>query len=60
MTLFGQAALDKAVAERKALRGKIVALSKQREQYLAEQRRKSSGKGGFDAAVSNALARQLK
>ena len=56
-----QAALDKAVAERKALRGQIVALSKQREQYLAEQRRKSSGgAGGFDAAVSNALARQIK
>jgi hypothetical protein len=56
-----QAALDKAVAERKALREQIVAVSKQREQYLAEQRRKSSGgKGGFDAAVSNALARQIK
>jgi hypothetical protein len=56
-----QAALDKAVAERKALRGQIVALSKQREQYLTEQRRKSSGgKSGFDAAVSNALARQIK
>jgi hypothetical protein len=43
------------------LREQIVAVSKQREQYLAEQRRKSSGgKGGFDAAVSNALARQIK
>jgi Mg-chelatase subunit ChlD len=56
-----QAALDKAVAQRKGLRDQIVAVSKQREQYLAEQRRKSSGgKGGFDAAVSNALARQIK
>jgi hypothetical protein len=56
-----QAALDKAVAERKALRDKIVALSKQRDKYLAEQRAKKSGaKTGFDAAVSSALARQLK
>ena len=55
-----QAALDKAVAERKALREQIVAVSKQREQYLAEQRSKRGSKGGFDAAVSNALARQIK
>jgi Mg-chelatase subunit ChlD len=56
-----QAALDKAVAERKGLREKIVALSKQRDAYLAEQRRKGSGsKGGFDTAVSDALARQVK
>lgn len=56
-----QAALDSAVAERRALQGKIVALSKQREQYLAEQRSKSSGgKAGFDAAVSTALKRQIK
>lgn len=56
-----QAALDQALAQRQALRGQIVALSKQREQYLAEQRsKKSGGKAGFDAAVSNALARQIK
>jgi len=56
-----QAALDKAVAERKALREKIVVLSKQRDQYLAEQRSKKGGaKTGFDAAVSSALAKQIK
>jgi Mg-chelatase subunit ChlD len=56
-----QAALDKAVAERKALRAKIVTLSKQRDQYLAQQRSKKGGaKTGFDAAVSGALARQIK
>lgn len=56
-----QKALDKAVAERKALKEKILALSKQREKYLADQRAKRSGKaGGFDAAVSGALARQIK
>lgn len=56
-----QGALDKAVAERRTLREKIVALSKQREQYLAQQRsRREAGKAGFDAAVSGALARQIK
>lgn len=56
-----QAALDQAVAERKVLRDKILALSKQRDQYLAEQRRKGGGaKTGFDAAVSSALGRQIK
>ncbi|MFL6659153.1 MAG: vWA domain-containing protein [Massilia sp.] len=55
-----QAALDQAVAERKALREKIVALSKQREQYLAEQRKKGTAQVGFDAAVASALAKQLK
>ncbi|MES2317879.1 MAG: vWA domain-containing protein [Pseudomonadota bacterium] len=56
-----QAALDKAVGERKALRARIVALSNQRDQYLAEQRsKKGAGKAGFDKAVSGALARQIK
>ncbi len=56
-----QAALDQAVADRKKLREKIVAVSKQREQYLAQQRsKKGEGKAGFDAAVSSALARQIK
>jgi Mg-chelatase subunit ChlD len=56
-----QAALDQAVAERQALREKIVALSRQRDQYLAERRSKKGGaKTGFDAAVSGALARQIK
>ena len=56
-----QAALDKAVAQRKALRAKIVTLSKQRDQYLAGQRAKGgAGKAGFDTAVSHALARQIK
>ncbi len=55
-----QAALDKAVAERKALREKIVVLSRQRDAYLAERRSKKGAKTGFDAAVSSALARQIK
>lgn len=56
-----QEALDKAVAERKAIREKIVTLSKQRDQYLAEQRRKKGGgKAGLDEAISSSLARQIK
>lgn len=56
-----QGALDKAVGERRALRERIVAVSKQREQYLAQQRsKKGMGKAGLDAAVSSALARQLR
>ena len=55
-----QAALDKAVAERKMLKEKIVALSKQREQYLAAQRARRGRAGGLDAAISTALAKQIK
>ncbi|UUZ51615.1 hypothetical protein LP420_21275 [Massilia sp. B-10] len=49
-----QAALDKAVGQRKELRERIVVLSKKREQYLAQQRSERSSKGAFDAAVSAA------
>jgi hypothetical protein len=56
-----QAALDKAVENRKALRERIVSVSKQRDQYLAKQRSERRGdKGAFDAAVSDALAKQIK
>jgi Mg-chelatase subunit ChlD len=55
-----QAALDKAVAERKALRERIVALSKRRDAFVAERRKDKGAKTGFDAAVSDALARQVK
>jgi hypothetical protein len=56
-----QAVLDKAVAARKAIKDRIVALSAQRDRYLAEQRGKKGGaRTGFDAAVSAALARQIK
>ena len=56
-----QAKLDQAIAERKALREQILRLSKQREQYLAEQRSKAgTGKTGFDGAVQAALDKQIK
>lgn len=56
-----QAKLDQAMAERKTLRQQILNLSKQREQYLAEQRSKAgAGKTGFDGAVQAALDKQIK
>jgi uncharacterized protein YegL len=55
-----QAALDQAVEQRKALRERIKVLSKQRGDYLAKQRSESKSKGAFDAAVSAALAKQIK
>ncbi|SHH65591.1 Mg-chelatase subunit ChlD [Massilia sp. CF038] len=55
-----QAALDQALAQRKDLRERIVALSKQRDQYLAAQRSERGSQSGFDAAVSAALAKQIK
>lgn len=55
-----QAALDRAVAERKTLKAKILTLSRQREHYLAQQRANSGKAAGFDGAVSAALARQIK
>jgi cell division protein FtsB len=56
-----QAKLDQLIAERKQLRQQILNLSKQREQYLAEQRSKQGlGKTGFDAAVQAALDKQIK
>ena len=55
-----QAKVDKSVAERKALRARILELSKQREQFLAEATRKAGKQQGFDAAVAAALAKQIK
>lgn len=55
------AKLAQIQAERKAAKEKILKLSKEREVWLAEQKRKSGkSKDGFDSAVSNALNRQIK
>jgi Mg-chelatase subunit ChlD len=46
--------------ERKKIREEIVNLSKQRDAFLAEERKKTSGaKTGFDAAVATALRAQM-
>lgn len=53
--------IEKRLAERRELRTQIVALSKQRAEFIAAERKKSGTKdGGFDAAVSTALKEQLK
>ncbi len=53
--------IEKRLAERSAIRKEILALSKQRADYIAAEQKK--GKGGaqnsFDAAVSAALRQQL-
>jgi len=53
--------IEKRLAERRELRSQIVALSKQREEFLAAERKKLGAKGdGFDTAVVTALKEQLK
>ena len=53
--------IEKRLAERRELRSQIMALSKQRADFIAAERKKSGGKdNGFDAAVSGALKEQLK
>jgi Mg-chelatase subunit ChlD len=52
--------VDKRLAERKQIREEIVTLSKQRDAFIAAERRKVSGKQtGFDAAVATALKEQM-
>jgi uncharacterized protein YegL len=53
--------IEKRLAARRDLRAQIVALSKQRDQFIAEERKKQGGdkQGGFDAAVATALKEQL-
>ena len=54
-----QKAVETRLAERKQIRGQIVDLSKQRDAYIAAERKKSGKQNGFDTAVSSALAEQL-
>jgi hypothetical protein len=53
--------IEKRLAERRGLRTQIVALSKQRDEFMAAERKKlPAGKqGGFDSAVAAALKDQL-
>ncbi len=53
--------IEKRLAERRSLRTQIVALSKQRDEFIAAERKKlPAGKqGGFDSAVAAALRDQL-
>lgn len=52
--------VDKRLAQRKQMREEILKLSKQREEFIATERKKQSGKqDGFDVAVTAALKQQL-
>ena len=53
--------IEKRLAERRTLRAQIVSLSKQRDEFIAAERRKQNGgkESGFDAAVATALKEQL-
>lgn len=47
------------IAERKKIRAEILTLSKQRDEFIAAERRKSGKANGFDTAVAAALKEQL-
>ena len=53
--------IEKRLAERREIRKQILALSKQRTEYIAAQQksRKGGAQNGFDAAVSAALREQF-
>lgn len=55
--------IDRRIAERSAIKAEILTLSKQRDAYLADQRKKlaskSPGAKGFDTAVAAALKKQV-
>jgi len=47
------------IAERKKIRAEILELSKQRDAYIASERKKLDQSSGFDTAVASALKEQL-
>ncbi|HET6977253.1 MAG TPA: vWA domain-containing protein [Pyrinomonadaceae bacterium] len=53
--------IEKRLAERKEIRKQIMSLSKQRNEYIVAEQKKSKGgtQNGFDVAVSAALRQQL-
>lgn len=53
--------IERRLEERKKLRAEIVSLSKQRDAYIAAERKKLTGgkQQGFDAAVASALKAQM-
>jgi uncharacterized protein YegL len=55
-----QKEVERRLAERKKMRDEIVTLSKQRDEYVNAERKKSSGgQTGFDSAVASALKEQM-
>ncbi len=51
--------IDRRINERKKIRAEILTLSKQRDDFLAAERKKLGRSNGFDTAVSQALREQL-
>lgn len=51
--------IDKRIAERVKIRAEILELSKKREVFLADERKKRGKQNGFDSAVAAALREQL-
>ena len=51
--------IDKKIAERTAIRAQILTLSKQRDEFVAAERKKQGKPNGFDTAVAQALREQL-
>jgi uncharacterized protein YegL len=52
--------VERRMAERKKMREEIVSLSKQRDEYITAERKKTSGgQTGFDSAVAAALKEQM-
>jgi Mg-chelatase subunit ChlD len=51
--------IDKRIAERKTIRAEILAVSKQRDEFIAAEQKKQGKANGFDAAVGQALREQL-
>lgn len=54
-----RAEIEKRLAARKQIRQEILSLSKQRETFIADERKKAGKQTGFDAAVAEALSEQL-
>lgn len=56
-----QQEIEKRLAARRDLRAQIMTLSKQRDEFIATERKKQTGgkQSGFDAAVAEALKAQL-
>lgn len=54
-----QKEIDRRLVERKKMRDEILVLSKQRDSFLQEAKKKSGRQDGFDAAVSDALREQM-
>lgn len=55
-----QAEIEKRLADRKKIREEILNLSKQRDTFIKDERKRNGKTGGFDAAVQDALNEQLR